>query len=107
MKIFFGKGAFYFLNNWDHHQSKGLLLFERKVENKFALIALNFSGDDHSINYTFEMSGDYHEQLHHEDNFLNIAQGQTKTLTIPSTLWAGVVSKELKPLKCKRIYFLS
>ena len=80
----FREGSFYFLNNWDHHQSKGLLLFERKLENKFALIALNFSRFDHNINYTFEMGGDYLEQLHREDNFLNIAQGQTKTLTIPS-----------------------
>ena len=80
----FREGSFFFLNNWDQHQSKGLLLFERKLENKFALIALNFSGDDHDIDYTFEMGGDYLEQLHHEDNFLNIAQGQTKTLTIPS-----------------------
>jgi 1,4-alpha-glucan branching enzyme len=80
----FRHGSFFFVDNWDQHQSKGLLLFIRQLENKFALVALNFSGDNHTIDYTFEMGGDYHEQLHHEDNLMNLAPGQIRVLTIPS-----------------------
>lgn len=80
----FRRGNFFFINNWGEHQSKGLLLYKRQLGNKFALVALNFSGDDQTIDYTFEMGGDYHEQLHHEDNLMNLAAGQMQALTIPS-----------------------
>lgn len=80
----FRNGSFFFINNWDQHQSKGLLLFKRQLEHKFALVALNFSGYNHTIDYMFEIGGDYLEQLHQEDNLLNLAPGQVKAITIPS-----------------------
>lgn len=79
----FRHGRYFFINNWDQHQSKGLLLFERELGNAFALVALNFSGSEHMINYTFQKGGDYLEQLHQVDDLV-VAPGETRALTIPS-----------------------
>lgn len=80
----FRQGSYFFINNWDYHQAKGLLLFERQLGNKFALVALNFSDQYHTVNYTFAKGGDYHEQLHHQDNLIGVAEGEARVLTIPS-----------------------
>lgn len=83
-KSVFREGTYFFINNWDSHQSRGLLLFERQLEDQFALVALNFSNVDQTLDYTFAQGGDYFEQLHNEDNLTGITAGQTRTLTIPS-----------------------
>ncbi|MGA1870163.1 MAG: alpha-amylase family glycosyl hydrolase [bacterium] len=84
----FRRGDHYFINNWDYHQWRGLLLFKRYNEDALALVALNFSEYDHAVDFTFDRDGDYHEQLHGKDapnlNLLGIHAGNTKTLNIPS-----------------------
>jgi maltooligosyltrehalose trehalohydrolase len=80
----FRRGAYRFINNWAEHQSKGLLVFERELENSFALVALNFSGRDQSFNYQFLRNGDYQERLHGEVNFAGVGAGDVRSLTVPS-----------------------
>jgi len=80
----FRRGSHYFFNNWDQHQWRGLLLFERDYMNSRALVALNFSEYDHDVEFTFSRTGDYHEQLHGQDNLLGIQAGSASTLRIPS-----------------------
>lgn len=78
------RGSYFFHNNWDQHQWRGLVLFERKYDDTFSLVALNFSCHDHDINFTFPRSGDYHEQLHEQDNLSGIRAGSNVTLHVPS-----------------------
>jgi 1,4-alpha-glucan branching enzyme len=79
----FRKGSYYFHNNWDQHQNKGLLFFSRKINTKVAVVALNFSGSDQTAVFKFEASGNFIEQLHNNDNLLNMLAGINVTLTIP------------------------
>jgi len=79
----FRKGSYYFHNNWDQHQNKGLLFFSRKINTKVAVVALNFSGSDQTAVFKFETSGNFIEQLHNNDNLLNMLAGINVTLTIP------------------------
>lgn len=80
----FRRGSYYFFNNWNQHQWRGLLLFERHHKNAWALVALNFSEYDHDLEFTFPRAGDYYEQLHGQDNLLGIHADSTSTLHIPS-----------------------
>lgn len=80
----FRQGSYYFYDNWNHHQSRGLLLFKRQLGNTVALVALNFSDNAHTVQFTFDIGGTYDEQLHGDDNLLNVLPRQTRLLTIPS-----------------------
>lgn len=80
----FRRGSYFFFNNWDDHQWRGLLFFERKLDNVKALVALNFSDNDHTVHFTFAESGNYNEQLHGQDNLSGIDAGSKITLKIPS-----------------------
>ena len=77
-------GGHFFHNNWHQHQWRGLLLFERYSDNASALVVLNFSEYDHQVNFTFQRSGDYLEQLQGEDKFEGIEAGDTLTLLVPA-----------------------
>ena len=80
----FRHGSHFFHNNWHQHQWRGLLLFERYSDNASALVVLNFSEYDHQVNFTFQRSGDYLEQLQGEDKFEGIEAGDTLTLLVPA-----------------------
>lgn len=80
----FRRGGYIFINDWEQHQWRGLLLFERHTANARALVVLNFSEYEHRIDYTFTQAGDYHEQLHGGDSLMDITAGSTVTVTIPS-----------------------
>ncbi|MFH0878345.1 MAG: alpha-amylase family glycosyl hydrolase, partial [Lentisphaerota bacterium] len=80
----FRSGTYYFHNNWEQHQSRGVLLFERQLGDDCALVALNFSACDHDLMFTLPHAGDYHEQLHHRDNLQGIGAGSTVALHVPS-----------------------
>jgi 1,4-alpha-glucan branching enzyme len=80
----FRRGNYYFHNNWDQHQSRGLLLFERHDANTHTLVAINFSEYDHDVDFTFAHSGDYHEQLHGESNLMQLSAGSTLRLSVPA-----------------------
>ena len=80
----FRRGDYFFFNDWQKYQSKGLLLFERSYRGTKGVVALNFSDYDQSVEFTFERGGDYYEQLHGEDNLLGINDKDRHTLHIPS-----------------------
>jgi maltooligosyltrehalose trehalohydrolase len=73
-----------FLSNWDQHQGRGLLLFERHHEREWALVALNFSEHDHDVDVTLPNAGDYHEKIQGQANLLGVHGGSTLTLHIPA-----------------------
>lgn len=80
----FRRGSYYFFNDWHQHQWRGLLLFQRELGDTTAVVALNFSGHHHHVDFTFSRAGDYREQLHGQENHLGVAAGSTVTLRIPS-----------------------
>jgi maltooligosyltrehalose trehalohydrolase len=77
------RGDHYFYNDYDKYLSRGVLLFRRSSAAVTSLIAVNFTGTDQSVPYTFEQGGPYIEQLHGADNF-TVSAGQEQWLTIPS-----------------------
>jgi 1,4-alpha-glucan branching enzyme len=80
----FRRGSYYFYNNWTQHQWRGLLLFERRHEGSWAIVALNFSEYDHDVTLTFPRPGEWKEQLHGIDNRLVMDAGSPETAHIPS-----------------------
>jgi maltooligosyltrehalose trehalohydrolase len=80
----FRQGSYFFFDNWNQHQSKGLLFFKRQLGNVIALVALNFSDEDHSVHFSFDVGGDFNEQIHGEDHILNVLPGEVRNLAVPS-----------------------
>ena len=79
----FRRGSHYFYNDYDRYLARGVLLFVRKNDTATSLIAVNFTGVEQRVPFTFEQGGNYNEQLHNQDNF-NIGAGQERWLSIPS-----------------------
>lgn len=79
----FREGSYYFHNNWNDFQSKGLLVFSRTLNTVNAHVVINFSDSEHIIEFTFKTGGNYIEQLHKMDNLMNIQNDQKCTLKIP------------------------
>lgn len=80
----FRAGTYHFFDNWNQHQWRGLLLFERRREETRALVALNFSDYGHDVNMAFSRAGEWQEQLHGVDNRSVVADGGMQTANIPS-----------------------
>lgn len=81
----FRQGGYFFINDWEGQQRHGLLLFERRFGNTYALVALNFSDADQLAEVTLPLDGDYHEQLHGQAlDELTAAAGSRVTLQVPS-----------------------
>jgi 1,4-alpha-glucan branching enzyme len=90
--------TYYFHNHYAHYQSKGVLIFSRKHENHFSIVALNFGSDDQTVQFRFpddknfqlpeEYSGNYREELHGKDypklNLKGITKDGEHQLEIPS-----------------------
>ena len=75
-------GDYFFFNDWDKYQSRGVLLFSRSTNNGFSLIALNFTGDEATVPFMFSRAGSYIERLHGQDNF-TVSRGEERPVTIP------------------------
>lgn len=80
----FRSGNYYFINNWKEHQQNGILMFERRLGNKYALVTLNFSNESRVLKHIFPFAGNYIEALHGEDNYFAVTPGQQVNLFIPS-----------------------
>src|SRR5690606_2370655 len=76
-------GDYFFYNDWDRYQSRGVLLFSRSTNERFSLVALNFTDGDVDVPFTFPRGGAYREQLHGADDFA-VAAAEQRWLTIPS-----------------------
>ena len=90
--------SYYFQNDYERCQSRGVLLVYRKFQEHCSLIALNFSDQDQTIKFQFPhphdfrlptgYSGHWKEELHGKDrpslNLENMCVWQERNLTIPS-----------------------
>lgn len=59
-------GSFYFFDEPDRYQNRGLLLFAwfDTTSSDYTLVAINFSGQDQWAPFWFPLSGSYREELH-------------------------------------------
>jgi maltooligosyltrehalose trehalohydrolase len=76
-------GDYYFYNDWEKYQSRGLLLLSRSTASAFSVIALNFTDSEATVPFVFPRAGAYVELLHGQENF-TAAEGDQRWLTIPS-----------------------
>jgi len=88
------RGAYFFFNDWQRYQSRGVLLFARYDGPAYTLVAINVGDADQTVPFWFPIGGNYLEELH--DGALNlsgIAPLQETQLTIPShygRIWSAV-----------------
>ena len=59
----FQKGDHWFYDDFLRYQSKGVLLFSRKLGDAFSLVALNFGDSDQTVPFQFPIAGRYVEEL--------------------------------------------
>lgn len=79
----FRRGDYFFHNQWDQWQGRGLLLFSRSENDSYALVALNFTGDDITTEFWFPRAGTYRELLHGSQ--LEVSEALSPvSITIPS-----------------------
>ncbi len=76
-----GGGAYFFYNDWEKYQSKGLLLFSRSDASQSVFIALNFTDSDATVPFTFQRGGSYQEWLHGASHFAVTAGGEALQLS--------------------------
>ncbi len=79
----FRHGDHFFYNHHDRYQSKNVLLFSRKQDNRFSLVALNFGDEEQWVPFAFPIGGDYREELHGEDNINGVTAAEERWLKIP------------------------
>jgi 1,4-alpha-glucan branching enzyme len=81
----FRAGDYFFHNDWDSYQSRGVLLFSRSTPGAYSLVALNFSGTEQGVPFTFPREGSFVEQLHRapEEGF-TVSSGERRSLLVPA-----------------------
>jgi maltooligosyltrehalose trehalohydrolase len=79
----FCAGDYFFYNDWDRYQSRGVLLFSRTTAQRFSLIAVNFTDEDQRVAFAFPGTGLCTELLHGDDNFQAFAN-ESRMLLVPS-----------------------
>jgi len=79
----FRSGDHYFYNDYENYISHNVLLFSRKLDGNFSLVALNFGDTDQTIPFRFPFSGDYREELHGDDAKRGVVSGTEQWLTVP------------------------
>jgi len=79
------RGNYYFYNDDERYQYRGLLLFSREDAGKFTLVALNFTGQEQTVPFWFPIAGDYREQLHDqpEDVMNGVPAWAQRDLRVP------------------------
>jgi 1,4-alpha-glucan branching enzyme len=83
------RGDYYFHNHWDRWQSRGLLLFSRKDDQHYALVAMNFTDEDQITQFWFPHSGRYREMLHGTANLDVVHALEPVDIPVPSN-YGGV-----------------
>lgn len=79
----FRGGEFFFYDDPQRYQNRGVLLYSRSSGNSFSLVAVNFTAQDVTVPFWFPGAGPYDEKLHGDDN-LGAAPLAQQFLTIPS-----------------------
>lgn len=80
----FRSGEHYYYNHDDHYHSRKVIVFHRQDTHAFSLVALNFGDSEQTVPFWFPIGGDYDEELHSQDNLLNVVAGEQRWLTVPS-----------------------
>lgn len=81
----FRRGDFYFHNDWEAYQSRGVLLYSRSTPASWSLVALNFSGVGQWVPFVFPRAGAHVEQLHGlPGDAFHAAPGTARQLWLPS-----------------------
>ena len=80
----FRRGDHFFYDDWDRYQSKGLLLFSRFDQQKFSLVALNFSDSEQWAPFWFSRSGNYRDEIDGEDPLMGVVADTEHFLRVPS-----------------------
>jgi maltooligosyltrehalose trehalohydrolase len=79
------RGGYFFFNDWDRYQSRGLLLFARNSGSQYTLVAVNTGDADQTVSFWFPIGGNYSEELHGGTLSLNAVVPLQETLiTVPS-----------------------
>ena len=79
------RGTFYFFNDWERYQSRGVLMFAGYDGARYTLVGINTSDADQTVPFWFPIAGSYVEELHGGGlDLRNIAALQEVALTIPS-----------------------
>lgn len=78
----FRRGEFFFHNDWNRYQSKGLLPFHRTLGESCALVVLNFSNYNVTEGFTTPFAGVYTEYLH--GGSVHTSDSREFELSIPS-----------------------
>jgi len=97
----FRSGDYFFHNDWDAYQARGVLVFSRSTPDALSVVALNFSGEDHWVPFTFPRAGAFVEQLHGApgDSF-SVGAGERRELFLPSNygrVWSSGPFASLAP----------
>lgn len=79
------EGTYFFFNDWDRYQSRGVVLFARYSGARYTLVAVNTGDGDQTVPFWFPVGGDYVEELHGGALDLTgiVPLGETP-LTVPS-----------------------
>lgn len=77
-------GESYFYNDQTNLQGKGVIIFHRIFEQNFSLVALNFSDQEQNVPFTFNLAGNYIDELPGYQNLGNIAKGEARTINVHS-----------------------
>ena len=78
-------GQYYFFNDWNRYQQKGVLLFARYQDAAYTLIAVNTSDTEQTVPFWFTVGGNYIEELE-GGNFglTGVVPLQETQITVPS-----------------------
>src|SRR4029079_1047035 len=94
MRTHIRKGNYFFFNDRDRYQSKGVLLLARYKGTAYTLVAINVGNDDQTVPFWFPIGGNYVEELHGGALDLGgIVSFQETRLTVPShygRIWTAV-----------------
>jgi len=79
------RGTYFFFNDWNRYQSRGVLLFARYTGSQYTLVGINTDNVDQTVPFWFPIGGDYVEELHGGGlNLSAVAPLQETSLSIPS-----------------------
>lgn len=86
-------GQYYFFNDQDRYQSKGLLLFARYTGSAYTLIAINTTDFEQTVPFWFPVGGDYSEEIEGGNlGLTGIAPLAETQITVPSNygrIWSA------------------
>jgi 1,4-alpha-glucan branching enzyme len=75
-------GESYFYNDYNNFQSQNVLVFHRKFGQNFSLILLNFGNEDKNVPFTFDLRGNYVDELPGYESLGEITSGEVRNITV-------------------------